>query len=282
MTSEHKGPERREGRREREREGGAVSERERETSSEPEGESASASEPVSGSASDSASDSASGSASAAAAAAPEPPKYADRCYRSPSAIAGGVVLIALAVWLGADAVLNGTGRTPVTALAGLLFFVPSVVAYTLRPAVFAGAEEMRVRNPLRTITVPWPSVESLQAGYTSEVVAGGGKYQLWAIPVSLRARKGVQRHNARVRAGEPPARGFLGIGGQAVTTEADMAEKRATSDQAIDELRELALRHGVDGPDAAPAGEVTVRWAYEVLVPALLGAIALAILFATR
>lgn len=207
--------------------------------------------------------------------------YADHCYRSPSAFAGGVFLLALALLLALDAVIGGSGRTPWAALAGMLLFVPLVVAFMLRPAVFAGQEKLRVRNPFRTVAVPWPAVESLQAGYTSEVVADGTKYQLWAIPVSLRARKTAFRHNARLRAGQTPTSGFLGLG-RSLPTEADRAEKRAASDQAIDELRELALAHGEDGHAPAPTGPVTVRWAYEILGPALLGALALAVLFATR
>lgn len=290
MTSEHKGPERREVTRERERE------REPEAAPAPDAEAApdpeadaeaqadvqpeAQTEPDADADADTGADADAGSTPESV-PAPEPPEYPDRCYRSPSAIAGGVVLLALSGWLGADAVFNGPGRTPMVALAGLLLFVPSVVAYTLRPAVFAGTERMRVRNPLRTITVPWPSVESLQAGYTSEVIADDGKYQLWAIPVSLRARKGVNKHNARVQAGEAPHRSFLGFG-KTLPSEADMTEQRAASDHAIDELRELALRHGEDGEAPAPTGHVTVRWAYEILVPALLGAIALTALLATR
>ncbi|MCT2594442.1 PH domain-containing protein [Streptomyces sp. N2-109] len=210
------------------------------------------------------------------------PTYADRCFRSPSAVASGVALLALAGWLGFDAVLNGSGRTPWVTLCGLLFFAPAVTAYTLRPAVFAGKERLRVRNPMRTITVPWTSVESLQAGYTSEVIADGTKYQLWSIPVSLRARKGVHRHNERVQAGQPPRNGFMGFGKQAVVSEADMSEQRAASDQAIDELRELALRHGEDGEAPCTPGPVAVRWAYELMIPTLLGAIGLLVLYLTR
>ena len=53
-------------------------------------------------------------------------------------MAGGVVLLALGVWLVTDAVIGGAGHTPWLALAGLLFAAPLVVAFTLRPAVFAG------------------------------------------------------------------------------------------------------------------------------------------------
>ena len=93
---------------------------------------------------------------------------------------------AIGAWLGIDAMIRGEGRAPWLALAGLLFAVPLVIAFTVRPAVFAGQDRLRVRNPFRTITLPWASVEAVRAGYSSEVLAGGAKYQMWAIPVSLR------------------------------------------------------------------------------------------------
>ncbi|MFG3252420.1 PH domain-containing protein [Streptomyces sp. NPDC048172] len=212
-------------------------------------------------------------------------KFADRCYRSPAAMAGGVVLLALGVWLVGDAVLSGDGRTPLTALAALVCAAPLVIAFTLRPAVYAGDTRMRIRNPFRTITVPWGAVESVRAGYSSEVVADGTKYQLWAIPVSLRARKKANRHNERIASGQGPAPrpgGVFGLGGRAVPevvpNPADLSDKRAPSDQAVDELRELLDQHA---ESEAAQGGVAVRWAYEVVGPALVGAIALAVLLAT-
>ncbi|MGH3312727.1 MAG: PH domain-containing protein [Streptomyces sp.] len=211
---------------------------------------------------------------------PAPPVYADRCYRSAAAMGGGVLLLLLAAWLGGEALLNGTARTRWLALSGLVCFVPLVVAYTLRPAVYASDRRLRVRNPFRTITVPWGTVEGLRAGYSSEVIADGTKYQLWSIPVSLRARKRASRQTERAaRGGGGPARGggFLGFGGVPVVPEPDdAAERRAPSDQAIDELRALATDNG-EKPSAQ--GEVAVRWAYEIAAPALVGAIALTILF---
>ncbi|MFC4492777.1 PH domain-containing protein [Streptomyces ovatisporus] len=216
----------------------------------------------------------------AAAAEPGTPAYADRCYRSPAALAGGVMLLLLAGWLGTDALLHGVTRTRLIALAGLLLVVPLVVAFTLRPAVYANPQRMRVRNPFRTITVPWGTVESLQSGYSSEVVADGTKYQLWSIPVSLRARKRAARQTERAERAASrssgPARptGFLGLGG-VPGGEDDATGKRAPSDQAIDELRALALENG---ESSTAQGEVTVRWAYEIAAPALAGGVALAVL----
>ncbi len=210
-------------------------------------------------------------------------EFPDRVYRSAGGMAGGIVLLAIGLWLATDAVIGGEGRTPWLTLAALLCVVPLVVAFTLRPAVFAGERRMRVRNPFRTIEVPWGAVESLRAGYSSEVLAGGAKYQLWSIPVSLRARKKATRHNERIGSGRPPATGpggmFGGRGAPNVGPDAsELREKRAASDQSVDELRELAETHG---RKEAAQGEVAVRWSFEVIAPAAAGAVLLAVLLAT-
>ncbi|MFE3230348.1 PH domain-containing protein, partial [Nocardia sp. NPDC059228] len=83
------------------------------------------------------------------------PAYAERVFRSPAGIAGGVLLLALAAWMGIDALVRGHGSTPWFALAGLLLAVPLVVAFTMRPAVFADDDRLRIRNPFRTILLPW-------------------------------------------------------------------------------------------------------------------------------
>ncbi|HCA84748.1 MAG TPA: hypothetical protein DEQ61_04165, partial [Streptomyces sp.] len=138
---------------------------------------------------------------------PEPrPVYADRVYRSGASLVGGALLLAIAAWLGIDAMIRGDGRTPWYALAGMLFATPLVVAFTLRPAVFAGEDRLRVRNPFRTITLPWGAVDAVRAGYSSEVLADDRKYQMWAIPVSLRERKKAARQRARGAAGGAPGR----------------------------------------------------------------------------
>lgn len=193
------------------------------------------------------------------------PSYADRIYRSGSAMAAGVLLLALAAWLGGDALVRGDGRTRLTALAGLLSAAPLITAFTLRPAVFAGDERLRVRNPFRTITAPWAAVETIRAAYSCEFFAEGGKYQMWAIPVSLRARSRANRRTERAA---------LSVPGRAGSA----ADRMAPSDAAVAELRELAERH----PKKEEAqGPVTVRWSWEILAPLATGAAALLVLWLT-
>ncbi|MFE0511327.1 PH domain-containing protein [Streptomyces sp. NPDC058964] len=218
--------------------------------------------------------------------APQPPVPAakDRIYRSPMGIAGGVMLLAIVGWLGFDALTTGHDRTPWLTLAILILLVPLVVAFTLRPAVFAGDDRLRVRNPLRVITLPWGEIASLRSGYSNEVVAKSGtKYQLWAIPVSLRARKKATRQRERAavearRAAHPGSRSAAGLGfGGLRNTAGSTGPTRAETDKIMADLREILERRE---QEKTAQGEVTVRWAYEIMAPAVAGAVLLAILLA--
>ncbi|MGW4204382.1 PH domain-containing protein [Streptomyces sp. NPDC004726] len=195
--------------------------------------------------------------------------YADRVFRSPAGMAGGVLLLALAVWLGGDALIRGKGLTPWFAVGTILLAVPLVVSFTLRPAVFVNDDRVRIRNPFRTITLPWSVIEDVRAGYSSEIFTkDGAKYQLWAVPVSLRQRKRANRQQMKIARdkdrGRPPA---------PHVPETPMAQ----TDRTIVELRELA-EHNAGRPSAQ--GEAQVRWAYEVVAPAVAGIVLLAVLFA--
>ncbi|GGJ21132.1 PH domain-containing protein [Streptomyces brasiliensis] len=227
---------------------------------------------------------------------PPAPSVRDRIYRSPAGLAGGVLLLVIILWLGIDALVKGHGRTPWLALAGLILVVPLVIAFTLRPAVFSGDARLRVRNPFRVVTLPWGEIVSLRSGYSNEVVTkSGAKYQLWAVPVSLRARKRAAHRAARAEAaarGEAAGRGgrrsggfggfgsgglggFGGFGG--ARDAGDTGPIRAETDKVMDDLRETLARREHEGP---AQGEVTVRWAYEIVAPVVAGAVLLAILFA--
>ncbi|MEI5524225.1 PH domain-containing protein [Streptomyces brasiliscabiei] len=202
---------------------------------------------------------------------PGKPVYKDRAYRSPAGLVGGVLLLGLFGWLGGDAVVSGEGRTPWLALASMLVAVPLVVAFSVRPAVFASDDRLRVRNPFRVIELPWASVVSLRSGYTNEVIdENGTKYQLWAIPVSLRGRKKAARDQAR------EARRAAKAGGDGRTA-AEARLLRAETDQSMADLRELCEARA---KAAGSQGTPSVRWAWEIMGPAAAGAVLLLVLVA--
>ncbi|MFI8273805.1 PH domain-containing protein [Streptomyces sp. NPDC085929] len=206
------------------------------------------------------------------------PVYDDRVYRSPMAVVTGVLLLALIAWLCGDAIVRGAGDSPWFAAAIALLAVPLTVAFTIRPAVFANDDRMRVRNPFRIIELPWAAVDAVRAGYSAEVLAEGSKYQLWSVPVSLRERKKASRQQFSRRGGLTNKGLSSPEGGDAASTAA-VEPPRAHADQVVDELRELAERGATR---AGARGSVRVRWSYEVIAPAVAGAVFLIVLLATR
>ncbi|MEU9146452.1 PH domain-containing protein [Streptomyces sp. NPDC048349] len=203
------------------------------------------------------------------------PVYDDRVYRSSSAVVTGVLLLALTAWLCGDAVVRGSGNTPWVALALALCVVPLIVAFTIRPAVFANDDRMRVRNPFRVIELPWAAVDAVRAGYSAEVLAEGSKYQLWSVPVSLRERKKASRGQLSRRGGLT-GRGMSAPDPQA--QDAAARPQRAGADKVVDELRDLAERGAAR---AGAQGSVRVHWSYEIIAPAVAGAVLLIVLLAT-
>ncbi|MFJ8404988.1 PH domain-containing protein [Streptomyces microflavus] len=206
---------------------------------------------------------------------PAEPQYADRTYRSTAALVCGVLLLALIAVMAGDALIQGEGQAPWFALAALLTAVPLIVAFTLRPAVFVNDERIRIRNPFRTIRLPWTEVADVRAGYSSELIATGGtKYQLWAVPVSLRDRKRASRV-----AGRAPHKDAYGrfSPGAAADAHRHTVPPVAAADQTIVELRGLAEKAG-DPAGGTATG--SVRWAYEVIAPAAAGVVLFVVLAA--
>ncbi|GAA2995668.1 PH domain-containing protein [Streptomyces fulvorobeus] len=206
--------------------------------------------------------------------APEP-VHADRTFRSAAGLVCGVLLIALTAWIGGDALFRGDGRTPWKALAGMLAAIPLIAAFTVRPAVYANAERIRIRNPFRTIVLPWSEVADVRAGYSTELTTHAGvTYQLWAVPVSLRERKRAARKASRQSQDDPYGRSSVHADVR------DTAARVAAADRAAVDLRELAegAAHRGDRPATETA---SVRWAYEVIAPAAVGTVLLVVLLAT-
>ena len=228
------------------------------------------------------------------------PGFADRSYQSAPALAAGVLLLALTLWFCGDAIVRSPGQARWYALAVLVLLVPLISAFTVLPTVRANQDRLLVRNPFRTITAYWSEVESIQAALSVELRADGKKYQVWAVPVSLRQRKRAGRR-AMIASGDG---GLLGsrrnrmasdtdsrhpVGGPGLRSRARSGSgygsaaglggdpSKAWADRVVDEIRELAAQ--AEGRPGA-VGPVSVVWAWWIIAPAAVGVVALALVAA--
>ncbi|MEY9940979.1 PH domain-containing protein [Streptacidiphilus sp. MAP5-3] len=234
------------------------------------------------------------------------PVYSDKVYRSVSGVAGGVFLLALLISLSIDAMVQGSGRAPITAAAVLVAAVPLIAAFTLWPQVRSGEKRLLVRNPFRTIDAPWGTVESLTAALSVELRAGGRKFVVWALPVSMRQRKRANKQ-AMLAAGDRSITGggasrrdsgrlgfgLMGGGGRDSRgggfgrPAEDTGPTQAWADKAVVELNERAemfrAERGAVADEGAPAvtGQVKVTWTWPIVAPLAVGIIALIVILAT-
>lgn len=152
-------------------------------------------------------------------------------YRSRPAVFTGVVLLAVGAWLMIDSAVRDGGATTLIVVGVVLAAGALVVALTLRAAVFAGPDRLRIRNPFRTIDIPWGAVTEVRAEYSLEVrTSDDRKFHIWAIPVSLRERKRAMRMNARSQAEDPYSGGHPTIP-QAAWADHAVADFRGMAEQ---------------------------------------------------
>lgn len=206
------------------------------------------------------------------ATAPAPARaYADRTYRSLPAVVAGIALLLIAAVMLVDALVNSELRIAMTVLAGVVAAAPLIVAFTLRPTVRANSERLTVRNPFRTVVLPWAAVSGFHAGYSSEVRSvDGRKFQLWSIPVSLRARRRAAARQRKAAMDDRTDRTPITAPGQ--------DPNRSWSDSALDDLRALHERNE-KRPEAQ--GEPKVSWSWPIYLPLVAGIIALIVLSTT-
>ncbi|SEL09665.1 PH domain-containing protein [Streptacidiphilus jiangxiensis] len=206
------------------------------------------------------------------------PTYHDKIYRSVSAVVSGVFLLALLLWLSIDAMVTGSGSAPVLAASVLVLGVPLIVAFTLWPQVRAGENRLLVRNPFRTVETRWDGVESLVSALSVELRAGGHKFVIWALPVSLRQRKKANRRSM-IAAGDrgtisntPRPSMFGSFGGG--STQDDSGPTQAMADKAVAELNERVEKYRQQLPADAGTPEVKVTWTWWLIAPIVAGALA--------
>lgn len=179
----------------------------------------------------------------------------------------GIVLLLFGAALALDAVIEGAGRGPWVAAVSIVGLGVLAYALAIRPVVRADDAAVLVRNPFRDIVLPWGAITEIRSAYSVEVSATAPdgrqrRYQLWAVPVSLHARKRVNRANVRSSAGRLGAAGS-GYGAPATP-------QRSLADQVVDELRGRHAgirdaRQTVDVPGDPDTDRARVRWCWPVL-----------------
>jgi hypothetical protein len=206
------------------------------------------------------------------------PTYQDKVYRSGGGVAGGILLLVLLFWLCIDAMVRGAGTAPGLAASVLVLGVPLITAFTFWPQVRAGAHRLLVRNPFRTIETRWDGVESLTATLSVELRAGGHKFVIWALPVSLRQRKRAGRRamidtGDRGTVSKTPRPSLFGA-----PTTATTGPTAAFADKAVDELNERVAAYREELTPDAGEPELKVSWNWWLIAPIVAGALALIIL----
>jgi hypothetical protein len=117
-------------------------------------------------------------------------------YRGAAALIGGV-LVMLFCGIGAIDLLVESGTRDLIGASILLLVAVLATLYGVYPVAFAWQDRLVVRNPFRTIVLPWSAVTDLSARLSFIAHTENRRFTIWAIPVSLRDRRKAERQRLR-------------------------------------------------------------------------------------
>ena len=159
-------------------------------------------------------------------------------YRGPAALIGGAVVVVFCAF-GAIDLLVESGTQDLVAAAILTLVAVLAALYGVYPAAFAWNDRLVVRNPFRTIELPWDAVTDLSARLSFMAHTESRRFTVWAIPVSLRERRRVERHRLKdlSQSQRLASRGVPADMLQSVNRRPyDAADRLSMADQAIEEM----------------------------------------------
>jgi hypothetical protein len=217
-------------------------------------------------------------------AQPAQPAGKPTVYRGGAAFVGGLVVSVLCT-LGIIDLLVESGTQDLFGAALLAVMATLAVAYGVYPAAYADANQLRVRNPFRTIILPWPAVTELSARLSFMAHTEQRRYTVWAIPVSLHERRKAERVRLRElnradREARRQLRGSTRLSDIASpnSRRTDPVERLSYADQAVREMgdrREAYLQRNPSTSDQGPAPTAAVSLAWPMM-----GSICAAVLLA--
>ena len=196
-------------------------------------------------------------------------------YRGPGALIGGAIVVLFCVGGALDLIIEeGTADLPGASV--MLLVAALAFAYGVYPAAFSGSDTLVVRNPLRTITLPWAIVTKLTAQLSFIAFSTTQRYTVWAVPVSLRDRRKAERSRLRElarqsRGGQQSQQLF---GGSRPSATGHDIDRLSYADQAVTEMharREAWCNaNGVD-PEVEPTSTEapTITWNVVTIAPIL-------------
>ena len=166
-------------------------------------------------------------------------------YRGVGAILGGTLAVLFCLY-GAIDLLVEAGSADLLGSAILILVVVLAFFFGVYPAAFSGQDGLLVRNPFRTIRLPWSAVTELSAHLSFVVHTEGARFTVFAIPVSLRDRRKADKQRLKTlaqvqreaRRGAGGGRGAEPFGGPRPSRHDDHIERLAFADQAITEMNE--------------------------------------------
>jgi hypothetical protein len=159
-------------------------------------------------------------------------------YRGAAALIGGAVVL-LFCGFGAIDLLVESGTQDLVAAAILTLVAVLAGLYGVYPAAFSWTDRLVVRNPFRTIVLPWDAVTDLSARLSFVAHTEASQFTVWAIPVSLRERRRAERHHLRDLS-QAQRLAKRGVSADMLQTRPrrpyDPAERLSFADQAMDEM----------------------------------------------
>lgn len=159
-------------------------------------------------------------------------------YRGAGTFFGGLVVVVLCL-LGALDLVIEAGSTDLAGAAVMLLVASLAFVYGVYPAAFSSPDALVVRNPFRTITLSWPAVTEIAARLSFLVYTEKTKFTVWAIPVSLRERRKLERDRMKSvsRERREAQRDARGGSNRPPRPAPDRMERLTYADQAVAEMQ---------------------------------------------
>ncbi|GAA0387814.1 membrane protein [Acrocarpospora corrugata] len=175
-------------------------------------------------------------------------------YRSTASWIFGWVWLVFAALNTADLIIRGTlpAALVVGAVLGLITYL--VFVLSLRPATITEEGGVRIRNPFRTVYLPWNTVDAVEVSNAITITAGDLAVRCWTPQPSARERaKAARQGGSAGRSGRYPSREPVRSKGERAAAAA-MAG-RTHADWVAEQIRDLAERN-----KRKATGEATVIW----------------------